>query len=272
MGIAVRSKLLPLANPNVEVRGGSLDAWPTYWANGQGVIDVYNGAYDTTSGVWLGATNPSTTAATAYDYAAPQTALQGLTTRDRTLAFGINLTMTSNPANSFLPPGNVYFLVIEANELLATMNSLSLSAIAGENTARNLVAARKGFKVTAEQLRSMPGGAVIGSSPDGTALAFSDTYSLTAGTAGTEINNNSGAISTYSAQIISSPASMVVACYGFAAGEQVCATIRHHIEYFPDSAASFLVQEICLPSVVKREAAVSALSRHNDLKMGRTGM
>lgn len=178
----------------------------------------------------------------------------GLSAIDRTLATGIRVRFMSLGLNTFMPAGTLYFIQYQNNELTGLLSQLS--AAGGEATARALVAARRGFAVTCNEI-SKTSGVTIPYLPQGPmSFVFSDSGKETAAVAG---EGSFSGLSIPPSSILSANGGVLVVGFGLNDGCSMRLDYGHIIEYVPTVLGAGLVQTgVQQPSSTFRDAISTA--------------
>lgn len=160
---------------------------------------------------------------------------------DRTLACGVRIKVLG-VGSTFLPTGTLYAIQYQNQELTGTLTALS--GPNGEASARALVAARKGFSVTMNEV-SKADGMTIPYLPQGPmSYVFSDTNREAAAIAG--IGPYSG-LTFPPSTVVSANGGLLVVGYGLTQGQSFRIDYGHIIEFVPNINGAGLIQTAVQP-------------------------
>lgn len=199
-------------------------------------------------------TGISVASAFASDYGDPQSTMQTMNARERTLAAGVRVRLTGLPSSTFLPSGRLYFLQLSDPAQLTQLGTEL------EPYAIQSVQAGNGFSMTLNELGKLESGASIPLLPVGPgSFAFSQNQQYAASAiAGKYIHTAPVTVGGSAVLLPTSGLSpypfLIVACFGVAAGTVLQFDFAHVLEYVPTpTAAGLLDPKVEMPSVEKRE-------------------
>lgn len=185
------------------------------------------------------------------DYGGQQASWGPLCAVDRTLAAGLRLRITGLPPSTFAASGTLYFLQLQADEVIQAVSTFPLS----ETNAITAVQSGKGFCVTAQEIFSSASGVYLPYLPQGPmSYNFSDHNALAD-------QANIYSYSQPSTPVAPKPFLYCIG-YGLQAGVSVRVDYAHHVEYIPGTTAAGLVAALAQPpSGADRESIATSISR-----------
>lgn len=200
---------------------------------------------------------PLATVAGGYDYGAPQTSWEAVSSIDRTLACAARVRLVGLPPNTFLPSGTIYFLQVQQNEFASLLTSLQTY---GEGTAIQAVTAGKGFSCTTNEM-SKTDGVHISHLPQGPmSFVFSNTGNIVAGEDAPSSNLSSNGV-------------LMVVGFGLNPLQELRFDYVHHVEYVPRFAASGLIAtRVEPPSAPARDAIAKGSALLQQSRAGATNL